>query len=35
MHRQLYAFGYGGDGQLGNRAFLSGEDGSFVKTPQR
>uniref|UniRef100_F1KTV1 E3 ubiquitin-protein ligase HERC4 n=2 Tax=Ascaris suum TaxID=6253 RepID=F1KTV1_ASCSU len=34
VRRQLYAFGYGGDGQLGNRGFLNGDDGNIVKTPQ-
>ncbi|VDM24145.1 unnamed protein product [Toxocara canis] len=34
MRRQLYAFGYGGDGQLGNRAFLNGDDANIVKSPQ-
>uniref|UniRef100_A0A914S8J5 Uncharacterized protein n=1 Tax=Parascaris equorum TaxID=6256 RepID=A0A914S8J5_PAREQ len=34
VRRQLYAFGYGGDGQLGNRGFLNGDDGNIVKIPQ-
>lgn len=32
--RQLYAFGYGRDGQLCHRLATDGDDGSFVKTPR-